>query len=78
MRLCDRIILRIICIFHYARIIVQGAHNLRTIRNFLQYFFVILNYFLIPSVLDEVNLRKIKHETTGNEQQNQQTIFYIA
>jgi hypothetical protein len=25
--LCDRIILHIICIFHYARIIEQGAHN---------------------------------------------------
>jgi len=27
MRLCDHIILCIICIFHYVRIIVQGAHN---------------------------------------------------
>jgi hypothetical protein len=31
MRLCDCIILRIICIFHYVRIIEQGAHNLRII-----------------------------------------------
>ena len=77
MRLCDRIILRIICIFHYARIIGQGAQNLHIIRNFLQYFSVILNSFLIPSVSDEVNLRKIKHETTGNKQQHQQTLFIV-
>jgi len=88
MRLCDRRILHVICIFHYARIIVQGTHNLCIIV-FLcnsQFFkFLILSSFLILSVSfltlsvsDEVNLRKINIETTGNKQQNQQTNFYIA
>ena len=48
---------------------------MRITRIFLQYFFVILNSFLISSVSDEVNLRKIKHETTGNKQQNQKFLI---
>jgi len=56
--LCDRTILHIICIFHYARIIVQGVHNLRIIvflcnSQFIKFF--ILSSFLIASVSDEVN-----------------------
>jgi len=51
MRLCNRII----CIFHYARIIVQGAHNLHIIvflRNSQFFEFFILSSVLIPSVGD--------------------------
>jgi len=62
MQVCDRIILRIICISHYARIIVRCAHNLRRIVflcNSQSFNFFIHSSFLIQRVSEEVNLRKI-------------------
>jgi len=79
MRLYDSLIVHIICIFHYARIIVQGAHNLCIIVflcNSQSFKFFILSSFLIRRVFDEVNLRKLKHEMTGNKINIQFFILY--